>query len=92
MSLVRLYLGVYETFDSSDVDLHTAAENSVYFARCFGAPLVLCGIQVFLNFSGGFVYSSYVMFPQNPAEVVSYSMDVWKERLFGSVFLSVGCF
>ena len=52
--------------------------------------LVLCGIQVFLNFLGRFVYSSYVMFSQNPADVVSNSMDVWKESTLGISLFVIG--
>jgi hypothetical protein len=68
--LVFLYPGVNGTFGSSNIDLHTAAGDSVYSAICFGVPLVLCGIQVFLNNLGKFVYSSYVVFSQNPDDVV----------------------
>ena len=50
VSLVLLYPGVYGMFGISNVDLHIAAWDSVYSARCFGVPLlVLCGIQVFLK-------------------------------------------
>ena len=73
--LVFLYPDFYGMFGSSDIDLPTVAGDSVYSATCFGVPLVLCGIKVFLNFSGRFVYSSYAMFSQNPADAVSYSMD-----------------
>ena len=61
-SLMFLYPVVYGTFGSSKVDLHRAAGDSVYSARCFWVPLILCGIQILLNFSSGFAYSFYVMF------------------------------
>ena len=53
VSLMLLYPGVYGTFDTSDVDLHTATRDSVYSARCFLVPLILYGIQVFLIFLVG---------------------------------------
>jgi hypothetical protein len=55
VSLMFLYPAVYGMFGSSDVDLLGAAGDSVYSARCFWVPLILCGIQLFLNFSCGFI-------------------------------------
>ena len=87
-----LYPGVYGTFGSSDIDLHTVARDSVHSARCFGVTLVLCRIQMFLNFLGRFVFSSYVVFSQNPADAFSYTMDIWKGSTLDISLLVIGLF
>ena len=38
------------------------AGDSVYSAACFRISFIFCGIQVFVNFPCGFIYSSFVIF------------------------------
>ena len=71
-----LCLGVYGTI--FDVDLIANAGNSVYFARCFEIPFIFCGIQVFLNFPCGFIYSSCVF--SESYQCGQFFMDTWKKN------------
>ena len=75
---------LYPAVGSSNIDLQTAAGDSVHSARCFGVSLVLCGIQVFLNFLD--------RFSQIPSDAVSNSMDLWKESTIGISLLVIGLF
>ena len=81
----------YGMFDSSDVDLHTAAGDSVYSAEFFRIPLILCGIVFFIFLVGLYVVLMSCFLRILPMQSVTPWIYI-RKALFVSVFMSVGCF
>ena len=77
VSSILLYLCVYGMFGNST--LYCNCRRFCMLRRCFQGSFIICRIQMFVNFSCGFVSSCFFFF-QKPANAVNYFVVLCKKK------------